>query len=109
MIVVEPCLLQTPPFTALLLFCAVRDTYSSVHNLIGTFLVTASFYLCTMCDTYSCLHDLIGTSLKAALFVLCWEKRDQFHTVDGVAYIDDGGGNASYCYCVRIELTETEN
>jgi hypothetical protein len=50
---------------------------------------------------------LFGTSLEAALFVLCLEKRDHFHTVDGVAYIDAGGGNASYCCCDPAQQLHT--
>jgi hypothetical protein len=75
-------ILVTSLVTALLLFCAVRDTNTSVHDPVCTSLEATPFpvHLCAMRDTNSTLNSPIGTPLEAAPFCLS-AVRDAYSSV----------------------------
>jgi hypothetical protein len=75
-----PCVQQTPPFTTWLVhpssqtftrhFCAMCDTNSSLHEKVGTSLVSALLLLSSMRDTHSSLNSSISTPCMATSLYL---------------------------------------
>jgi len=51
-------------------FCAMSNTYSSLHRAFGTPLKAASLLLSAVCNAHSSLLRLIGTSPMATIFYL---------------------------------------